>query len=83
MLACDREFLKQYLTEKQNSHLQSGCFTGGGRLREGVALITYLNDICCVVLLNFDLSCVTRVCCLVFRHAHYRNRREELNMAVS
>ena len=41
-----REFLKQYLTEKQNSHLQSGCFTGGGRLREGVALITYLNDIC-------------------------------------
>ena len=23
-----------------------------------------------VVLLNFDLSCVTRVCCLVFRHAH-------------
>ena len=46
VLTCDREFLKQYLTEKQNSHLQSGCFTGGGRLREGVALITYLNDIC-------------------------------------
>ena len=36
-----------------------------------------------VVLLNLDLSCVTRVCCLVFRHAHYRNRGEELNMAVS
>ena len=36
-----------------------------------------------VVLLNFDLSCVTRVCCLVFRHAHYRNSGEELNMAVS
>ena len=34
-----------------------------------------------VVLLNFDLSCVACVCCLVFRHAHYRNRGEELNMA--
>ena len=45
MLACERGFLKHYLTEKQNSHLQSGCFTGGGRLREGVALITYLKDI--------------------------------------
>lgn len=45
VLACDRAFLKQYFTEKQNSHLQSGCFTGGGRLREGVALITYLSDI--------------------------------------
>ena len=46
VLACERGFLRQYLTEKQNSHLQSGCFTGGGRLREGIALITYLNDIC-------------------------------------
>ena len=45
VLACERGFLKQYLTEKQNSHLQSGCFTGGGRLCEGIALITiYLND---------------------------------------
>ena len=35
-----------------------------------------------VVLLNFDLSRVTRVCYLVIRHAHYRNRGEELNMAV-
>ena len=29
-----------------------------------------------------DLSCVTRGCCLVFRHVHYRGRGEELNMAV-
>ena len=37
VLACDREFLKRYLTEKQNSHLQEVeevSFTGGGRLRE-------------------------------------------------
>ena len=35
-----------------------------------------------VVLLNFDLSCDTRVfkthvCSSVFRHAQYRNREEE------
>ena len=46
-------------------------------------LLYFINSVTIVVLLNFDLSCVTRVCCLVFRHAHYRNREEELNMAVS
>ena len=32
-----REFLKQYLTEKQNGYLQSGRLRVGGRLQEVVA----------------------------------------------
>ena len=30
-----------------------------------------------VVLLNIELSCVTRVCCSVIRHVHYRNRGDK------
>ena len=78
-------FVHHGLPSMGKKAVEMGRYYGSETLRnpklQKKAIDYALDKLKPVVLLNFDLH-VSRACCLVFRHAHYRNRGEELNMAV-